>query len=237
MLKAQEFLFYIMLLLLVHLNGLTQPVFDEIVDQELYTSQRSIVNGIAWTNSVKYMGNKFYGSSQWKSGEVKFNGKLYLGLQINYDILEDKLILFDGKSGEEKYIEINKKLIEMFRFQDDNITHTFVNTELIPTKGKEFYEEVYTGPCSFYIKHKKTIKKEIGPVYMGKLYDGNIHYLTNNTGVHQFKNKKTILQILGNSIELKKYIRKENLKINRKHPNDIVRLLVYNESLINDGGI
>lgn len=231
MLKVRKQLLFILFMFAILIHGAAQNSFNDLVTSELYASRRSVVNGISWTNSVAYQGNRFCGSSNWKEGSIHFNGRFYSGLKINYDVLEDELILFDETPGAEKYIQLNKKLIEQFSYTDGNKTQTFVFKELNTSKGKEIFEEVYKGEISFYIKHKKSVKKEIGTVYMGKLYDDNSLYLYDSQHSFAFKNKKNVVNILGNSKEIKDFIRREHLKINRKYPNDIVRLLVYHQSL------
>lgn len=231
MLKARGQLLFLLFMFSILLNGTAQTTFNKIIKTDLYTSGKSIVNGIDWTNSVSYQGNRFCGSKNWKDGSVLFNGKLYSGLKINYDVLEDELVLYDETPEAEKYVQLNKNLIEQFSFTYNGTRKTFVNKELNTSKGKEIYEEIYNGDVSFYIRHKKSVKKEIGTVYMGKLYDSNTFYLYHSEQAHAFKNKKKVLQILGNSKELKDFIRKENLKIHKDYPNDIVRLLIYHQSL------
>ena len=231
MLKTRKHLLFILFMFAILINGTAQDTFNELVSSELYASGRSVVNGISWTNSIAYKGNRFCGSSNWKDGSILFNGRLYSGLKINYDVLEDELILYDETPGAEKYIQLNKELIEQFSYTDENTTQTFVFKELNASKGKEIFEEVYKGEVSFYIKHKKSVKKEIGTVYMGKLYDDNTFYLHDSQQIFAFKNKKKVLDILGNSKEIKDFIKRELLRIHRNYPNDIVRLLVYHQSL------
>jgi hypothetical protein len=232
MLESGKQLLFIVFLFSIIKNGTTQTTFTSIINDDLYTSGQSIVNGLAWTNSVAYKGNRFCGSNNWKEGSVLFNGRWYSGLEINYDVLEDELIFYDETPGSEKYIQLNKDLIERFNYIDENTQRNFVLKELSSEKGKEIYEEIYRGAVSFYIKHKKSVKEEIGTKYMGKLYDSNTFYLDDGQQSYSFKKRKKVLEILGNSRELKTFIRKENLRINKNHQNDIVRLLEYYQSLI-----
>ncbi|MCY1722773.1 hypothetical protein OU798_20655 [Prolixibacteraceae bacterium Z1-6] len=229
MLRIIRYLFSILIFLPFFVCS--QNTFDELIEQDLYANQRWIVNGVAWTNSSSYKGNRFCGSSKWKLGEVVFNGKEYFSVWINYDVLEQELILYDEKPGSEKYIKLNRQLIESFSYEDQGETKMFVVEELVPGNGTQIYEKVQSGAISFYIKYRKSVKNEIQGDYLGKIINNNIYYLVDEQGVHAFKNKKQVLDILGNTKALKKYIRKENLVINRKKPEDIVRLLVYNELL------
>ncbi len=217
----------------VNFTSLSQTDFDIILQKELYTPSRDIINGTSWSNSMVYKGHPYCGSSQWKTGDVVFNGERYSDLNINYNIVEDELILFDEKKGNEKYIKLNKRLIEKFSYFDDSekTTKSFIHKELVLSKGKEFFEEVYSGTTSFYIKHKKLIKKQIGGTYMGSLYSDNTFYIVDSAGVHSFRNKGRLFDILGYNKELKKFIKKENLQINKDHPKDIVKLLMYYEIL------
>src|SRR5210317_2047575 len=130
MLKARKQLLFILFMFVILNHATAQDSFNKLVTSELYTSRRSVVNGISWTNSVAYQGNRFCGGSNWKEGSILFNGRLYSGLKINYDVLEDELILYDETPGAEKYIQLNKKLIEQFSYTDENKTQTFVFKEL-----------------------------------------------------------------------------------------------------------
>lgn len=231
--KIRNIVVLFFILHFVNFTSLSQTDFDIIIQKELYTPDRDIINGTSWSNSMVYKGHPYCGSSQWKTGDVVFNGETYSDLSINYNIVEDELILFDEKKGNEKYIKLNKRLIEEFTYFDESesTTKSFIHKELVLGDGKEFFEKVYSGTVSFYIRHKKWIKKNIGEGYMGTLYTNNNFYIGDSAGVHLFRKKGRLLDILGSSKELNKYIRKENLKINKKHPEDIVKLLMHFENL------
>lgn len=227
----------VIFLMIVCGNGWAQNTFQDIVKTDPFTSKRSVINGVSWTNSVQYKGNRFCGNGNWKKGEILCNGKLYKDVLINYDVLENELILFDEKPGDEKYIKLNKELITRFRYIDGTEVKTFVKTKLPDTREEDFYEEVFSGSVSFFIKHKKMVNKEIGTTYMGKLYDSNILYLVDKNQTNTFHNKKKLTQLLGNSKVLKKYIRQNNLSINKNNPADIVLLLNYNEELLQSNNV
>lgn len=224
-------------LVIVCINGWAQNTFQEIIKNDPFTSERSIVNGVSWTNSILYKGNRFCGTGNWKKGEVFLGGKLYKDVLINYDVVENELILFDDKRTDKKYVKLNKELISRFQYLENNELKTFVKTKLPNTKGEDFYEEVFKGSVTFYIKHKKSVNKEIGTIYMGKLYENNTFYLVDKNEAYTFHNRKKLTQLLGNSKLLKKYIRQHNLSINKNNPSDIVFLLNYNEELIQSDNI
>ncbi|NQU52940.1 MAG: hypothetical protein HQ522_10425 [Bacteroidetes bacterium] len=230
MLKVWNVVVLFFALHLTYFVSFSQTDFDNFLKHELYSTSRSIVNGTPWTNSLLYRGHPFCGSNNWKTGDVIFNGERYPDLEINYNIVEDELILFDNKKG---LVKLNKRLIEEFTYIDESesTTKSFIHKELVLGDGKEFFEKVYSGTVTFYIKHKKWIKKNIGAGYMGTLYSNNKLYIVDAAGVHLFRKKGGLLDILGSSKELNKYIRKENLKINKKHPEDIVTLLMHFENL------
>ena len=112
----------------------------------------------------------------------------------------------------------------------------FVNVELDPFKDKAICEVLFQGKVSYYVRHKKGIKKQIvktetGKIYAGILYDKNTHYLKNDSGTFSFRNQKMLLELLGNSKTLQKFIRKKGLTIKTRYPDDIIELLSYNETL------
>lgn len=229
--KIRSILLVLFAYLLLCGNALCQHTFDEAINQELYLSERAIVNGTSWTNSVRYEGNRFCGSKEWKTGQLSFDGKKYKNLLINYDLLEDEIILYDDIPGKEKYIQLNKGKIDSFQYIDNGQIKQFVNIELQASAGKEIYEVLYLGKVSYYLRHKKSVQKQIGTTYMGKLYDSNIHYLKTENGSFSVRNKKRVLEILGHSKELKKYIRQHGLTISPKKPNHIIQLIRFSETL------
>ena len=228
MLKIRSLLLLFFVFVLCGRYVSAQNTFSEVIDQELYLSERSVVNGISWTNSVRYKGNRFFGSKEWKTGELTFDGKKYEGIKINYDLLDNEIILFDDVPGNEKYIRLNKTKIDSFRFFDQGSIKHFESIYLNESEGKEICQRIYRGKVSYYVRHKKAVQKEIGTVYMGRLYDSNIHYLVDEKGAHSFRKKKKVLEVLGGQKELKKYIRSNKLMISPKY---VTLLLRFAETL------
>ena len=231
MLKIRSILLILFVCIVCGKHVFSQHTFTEVTDQELYLSERSIVNGISWTNSVRYKGNRFFGSKEWKTGELTFDGKRYKNIQINYDLLDGEIILYDDIPGKEKYIRLNKTKIDSFQFVDQGLVKHFESIQLKTSESKEICQRIYKGKVSYYVRHKKSVQKEIGTVYMGRLYDSNTHYLVDENGAHSFRKKKKVLELLGNPKELKKYIRSNKLSISPKYPNDVIMLLRFAESL------
>lgn len=229
--KIRSILLILLLCILCSKYATSQSTFNEVINQELYRSERSIVNGVAWTNSVRYQGNRFFGSKDWKTGHLSFEGREYRNLQINYDLLDDEIIMYDAIPGQEKYIQLDKTKIDSFSFFDNGSSKHFVSLQLNGSEEAIICERIYKGEVSYFERHKKAVQKQIGTTYMGRLYDNNTHYLKNDRGIYSFRTKKRVLEILGNSKELKKYIRKHGLNINPKSPNDIVMLIRYSETL------
>lgn len=207
----------------------SQTSFNEIIEDELYAGKRSVVNGSTWKNSVAYRGHRFLGDKHWKTGDVVFNGKRYTNLQLNYDIVEDDLILYDEQDDNIRYINVNKRFLEEFSYEESGRKYTFIYSNFLSPSQKEIMEVRHVGPVSLYVKHRKDIRKQIGPVYMGTYYVNTQLYLKKDNKMYHVRNKKSILSVLGNEKELKKYARSKALNIDKHHPNHIVQLLVYNE--------
>lgn len=228
-LKVMLVLYYSLLVF----TGFSQSGFNEIKEMELYTSKRSIVNGTPWYKANVYKGHQFFGSEYGKIGEILYQGKWYTDILMNYNILENEILIIDENKENTRWIKLNKKFIDSFSFIDkeNQKKSSFVYTELEENAGKDFYEIVYAGTVSFYIKHKKSVRKQIENNYKGVLYPNNQLYLKKDGQIFHFYSKSKLLDVLGNKKVLRSYISKTRLKINKKNTEDIAALLVYYDGI------
>lgn len=151
----------------------------------------------------------------------------YHDLLLNYDILNDQLVLtFRDTSGMES-IMINKNIIHGFSL----FGARFINadTVLLPEAG--FYEEVYNNDIKFYIKHKKTLVRQSGPKQYEYLYR-TFKYLIRNNTFFVISNNRSFLKALGDKKSSIKSFLKENQILVRSASNDeIISVLKYYEGL------
>jgi hypothetical protein len=100
------------------------------------------------------------------------------------------------------------------------------------TNSKELYEKVYGGKSSFIIRPMCEIKYDPTDNFPGEYVRSYEYYIEIEGKYERIHSKKTLLNALKRNVpEVKKFIRKNRLKINRKHPENVVPVLKYYDEL------
>lgn len=209
-------------------------VQDLLLDMDLYSETKDIVNGTKWNFRKQYKGNPFLAEGYWPYASLKYKGKEYTGFQINYDLqTEDFILLYPGKE-RKKYIVLSKDKLESFSYTDtiNHREHLYVYMRIPGTKSKELYETVYKGRSSFILQPKCEIVADPSETFPGVYSRSFDYYIQIEGNYERVHSKKTLLKTLHRNVpEVKKYIRKNHLKINKLHPENIVRVLQYYDEL------
>jgi hypothetical protein len=145
----------------------------------------------------------------------------YHDLLLGYDILNDELILtFRDTAGMES-IMVNKNIIHSFGL----FGARFINLEtgLLPESG--FYEEVYTNNLKFYIKHKKTLIRQSGPVQYEYRYK-TIKYLVKDNAYFMINNNRALIKALGDKkSEVKSILREHQILVRSASNGELISVL------------
>ena len=208
----------------------SQALLNLLQGKELYSETKDIVNGTKWKFRKQYKGNPFLAEDYWPYASLRYNGKEYSGFQINYDLqAEDFILLYPGVEGK-KYIVLSKDKLESFTYTDtiNHQEHLFVYTKIPGTKSKDLYETIYKGRSSFILRPICEIVDDPSEAFPGEYSRSYEYYIQVDGTFKRIHSKKTLLKTLPrNMSEVKKYIRKNHLKINRLNPENIARVMQY----------
>jgi len=189
---------------------------------------------------------------KWAKAEVLFNdGKFYKIPYVNYDALSDQFVAYlkdfkDEIKGmvnpEFPLIALNKNSIVSISLQNENEHKKFIHltpVRFLEKPKSEFFEYFSEHPKDAYVLksyYKKITQNRLKAVpytdshetYAFKTYTR--YYILNKdkTYVSTKLGKKNVLNSLGDKAreaELKKYIKKNKLKMSR--PEDVQKLLEY----------
>ena len=209
---------------------LASAIEDNLRSMDLYSFSKDIINGTKWTYQKMYRGNPFLSEAYWPEADLVYRGIQYSGFYMNYDLYKNHLILLYNDNGNRKYVVLSNKYLESFSYTD-TISHQEHHYEYIKipgTDGKKLCEKVYGGKTSFVIRPGCEIKYGASGGWPGEYLRGYEYYIEVEGNYERIHSKKTLLNALQRNIpEIKKFIRRNRLKINRKHPENIVPVLKY----------
>ena len=211
-----------------------QNCLDEIFHNKLYSVSDNIINGKKWIYEKRYLGSPLLMENYWPVADILYNGVHYAAIIMNYDVYNNEIIIFHPEKGKEKFVVLSKENLSGFSFTDTvtNRKHVFEYVELPGIKGKTLYENASVGKASFFIKPLKSIEVSSSGAGQGKFYTFYDYFLNAGNGFVSFRSKNQFVKVLSkHGTELKRFIRKNKLKINNKRPEHIIAVLNYFDGL------
>jgi hypothetical protein len=230
-------MFWRFFLLLCFVNAnicIGQNCLDEILRNKLYSGSNDIVNGRKWINEKKYLGTPLLITEYWPKADIFYNGVHYSGQMMNYDLDKDEMIIYLSEKDKLKFVTISNEKLTSFTFTDtvSNKKHIYEYTELPCIKGRALYENVSAGKILFYIKQIKKVELRLKGEGSGEYSDHFEYYLNSVEGFTRITSKRQLLKLLPDyGTELKRYMRNHGSKISEKHPENIIDLVHYCNSL------
>lgn len=206
----------------------TQNCLNEIYNNPIYSGADEIVNGTKWGYSKKYLGTPLLVEKYWPNADIIYNGKHYQGVLMNYDVYKNEIIIFYPEKDKEKWVVISIDKLSGFSFTDKvtNRKRFFEYIALTGNEDKALYENASAGNIRFFIKpvkltHKVASERE-------EFINTFKYFLDNGNGYKKFHSKKQLLKLLGNHTrDLKKFIKKNNIKINTRQTEGVIATLEY----------
>lgn len=212
-----------------------QNCLDFIKSNPLYSNSNEIINGRKWINESRYyIGSPMLKEDYWPKADILYNGSIFKGIHLNYDVYKNDLIVYHPERGHEKYLIVNKDHLSGFSFTDSLLQRhrQFEFTELAGIGGKALYEKIPVDKVSLYIRPMVKLDKTPSERTMGKYTALYKYYLDTGQGFSSFSSKSQLIKLLANNrAEMTRFIRKQKLKINKKHPEDIVTAIKYFDGL------
>ena len=200
----------------------------------LYSEEMDIVNGPKWSYSKIYKGNPFLAESYWPKATLSYGGKQYSGFQLNYDLYEETLVLLYEKENQTKYIVLFKDYLDSLSYTDSATlqSHKFVYIQLPDNRKKALYEKAYEGESTFLIRHRCSVTGDPSGAFAGRYQRSFEYYIQSRGSYERVYSRSTLLDALeAYRPEIKKYIRKNRLKINSKKAEPIISVLEYFDQL------
>jgi hypothetical protein len=194
-----------------------KAVFNKAIGE-----QSALYNGPQYTfyNPLQIRGSAYFKENTSSYGNVNYNGAEYQGVQLEYDLYKDELIvlLFDSTS----YFSLLKADVKSF----DLLGHHFINIKADTPSSNSvlkggYYEELYAGPTQILARITKKVQVNMSSTGTNEAFSSftsssqdffvrknNVYYPIDSQGalLHVLKDRKAQLQeyIKTNKIKFRK---------------------------------
>lgn len=198
--------------------------------------QLLLYNGVEYKPFPEpYEGHPFFESEYVEVGSVFYDGELYENVAMQYDLLDDLLVLehYD-QNGYVALMKPHQDKIKSFRVLD----HNFISIDGDSTSGilkDGFYELLYDGSVKVLAKRKKSVVRDYEYSQLIISFpQKNNYYLVNNGRYYPLKNKGALVKALqGNKKLLNDYARKNQLDFGNNKEKLFVALAAYHDQIRN----
>jgi hypothetical protein len=215
-------------------SAFSQNTFSELELSGIYSSELDIVNGNRWYYENNYKGHPFFYDDDLFEGSVIFNGINFSQLTLTYELLNNELILIKEVGNQTRELILNENFVESFVLEGtgNSSEYVFIRKKLPGVEGEKYYHSVYNGETACYIYHKKVINNRVTGNYLGEYLYRPVLYIKRGDEFQGCNNKRTFLRLFEDQKkQIRKYIRRNNMHIDGKNPEDIAQVLKYYDSL------
>lgn len=182
-------------------NNTSNSIYDWF-DSKAGKENLAINNGTILINYDRVLNNndRFY-FNEYSEGNVVYDNQIYHNILLNYDILNDNLIIKPYGKFDKNAIVVIKEKVSSFSIDGIN----YINLDASPTKIPDFvngyYEERFVGTqFTFYSKHKKDKSERITG---DKIYDDftekTYYALFYKNTFYEVSSKKSVIAIFPES--------------------------------------
>jgi hypothetical protein len=205
--------------------------YSNIPEQDTIEKKQVLYNGIIWTNMYhRIEGDQFLFSWLFIPGTISINGTTFKNVRIKYDIYSDEIIT---PLNSEVILQLNKELVDSFNisFEDKVYRFTNIRNDTLMDFGG-YVNLLYKGRSSFYVKYKKSISPSITSKSDGNFYQNHIMYIVKDNHIQPIDGIKTLFKVLNaNKEQIRKFIKKNKLKISKKIPESFVPVIRFYDSI------
>jgi hypothetical protein len=191
-------------------------------DSRLYNGREYIRNGTA------AKGSPFFEWDSLHPGTLEYDGILYADIPLEYDLLQDRLVIRDRNSN--MLISLVGQKTRRFTIGTSGFVYMGPGTRL-PETG--FYEELYKeGPVVLLARKRKNLIHPSTLEELSRYIEINTYFLLLDTSVSKIGSRKEFLDALGDrKEEVKKFIRKNHLSFKKQFEVSLVRATAYYQQI------
>ena len=175
-------------------------------------------------------GHPFFKSSVFTNADIYFDGMLFLGVPMVYDLIKDQVVIRDFHNIYKINLPASK--IQQFILSD----HVFVR--IVHNNFNEintgFYEQLYKGKVGLFAKREKAIIEKHGSQQIDNVVvSTNSYYVMKKDIYYKFKNERSLLKILNDKKkEIQQYLKKNGIRYKDDPERSMIMAVEYYNRLI-----
>ncbi|MEN8126017.1 MAG: hypothetical protein ABFR32_12920 [Bacteroidota bacterium] len=206
----------------------TQKEYYKWFDDQVGIENTGLFNGFRYSEKYRTIdGNhKFFISSEFNKGTIKYDGQIYFDIEMKYDIYEDQVIVKLSTKAGESILQLIDEKIENFNFYNVQFERVSdKNSSISNMTG--FFETLYQSQNFTSLKkYKKIIKKYIKSDFVYYTFKNEIdYYIYNNNEFYLVDSKKDLIKIFPDyKKEIKDHYKKNNHMISSNYDEFIIQL-------------
>ena len=176
-------------------------------------------------------GHPFFKYPLFMNGDIYFEGMLFHGVPMLYDLIKDQVVIRDFHNLYK--INLPAYKIQQFILSD----HVFVR--IIRNDFNEintgFYEQLYKGKVGLFAKRKKEIIEKRGTQQIDNVViSANTYYVMKKDVYYIFKNERGLLNILRDKKkEIQQYLKKNRIRYKDDPEKSMIIAVEYYNRLLN----
>ena len=205
--------------------------------QKIDVKKNDLLNGRLYQEKrTNIVGHPFLKDDKFHSSNIYYKGINYENLLLKYNIFRQEIIYYQEIDIEQpRFILLNLDYLEKFEINYDSdkllFTSEFSNLNGLDSKI-EYYQLIYDGNFKYIKGSEKRIEKLAVKNRYDQYVENNYYYLIVNNKPYRIKNKKDFIQVfINHKKEIRKFIKKNHLKIKPWSHGDIIKLIIFCESL------
>lgn len=210
-----------------------------IKEAAIKTYYQSIKENAPFFNGAEYtghgqniIGHPFFGNGNAYSGFLEYDGVLYNRVSMQYDIVDDAIIISDFTNN--YFIRLNSKKIGRFSLYDFVFIQPsfYQNAGGVPQDG--FFQQLYNGSTTILVKRKKVVihKTTIEEKSNDRYGQFNSYYIRKGNEYLSIARKKDIIRAYADKKnEIRKFMGENKFNF-RKQPDEmLIRTAAYYDKL------
>ncbi|RLD36128.1 MAG: hypothetical protein DRI74_09640 [Bacteroidetes bacterium] len=220
------YLFFSLILYLLSPYISAQNIID---DKQVYGLNPLLYNGKVYSyfpgDQVK--GHQYFKQKAFSEGCVSIRGTKYENILLNYDILNQEVILkYSDPQGSNRLLAVSKAWLEKFSISNEQFS--LINT---PDGHKLIVQTLNQGKIQLHNHWTTRIIAEISFVAEHYTFEKkrNTLFISYENKLKKFNSTKDILNLFNdeNKLKIKRYLKQNKLKTRRNSLNQLIGLINY----------